>query len=190
MSKKTILAIVGMAGSGKTEAAKYLESRGYKKKYFGDATFEEMERRGLEINEKNERQVREDLRKQYGMAAYAILALPKIEELLKTEDFIILESLYSWEEYKVVKEKYDDSFYTLAIYAPPALRYERLAKRPTRPLTIEEAITRDYVQIKNSNIAPPTAMADFLISNLGTKEELFREIDKITEEVKNYETKN
>jgi len=182
--KKILLAIVGMAGAGKTEAAKYLEAKGYKKKYFGDATFEEIKRRGLEINEKNERQVREDLRKQYGMAAYAILAIPKIEELLKTEDLVILESLYSWEEYKIIKEKYGDSFYTLAIYAPPALRYERLSKRPTRPLTPKEAQNRDLAQIENLNIAPPIAMADYLIVNLGTKEEFYQKIDKIIKEIK------
>ncbi len=46
-------------------------------------TDEEVKRRGLELNEQNERSVREDLRKQYGMAAYAILNLPRIEAALK-----------------------------------------------------------------------------------------------------------
>ncbi len=168
-----------MPGAGKTEVVSYLESKGYKKVYFGGITMEEVKRRNLEVNEANERQVREDLRRQHGMAAFAILSLPKIREILKTRDFLVLESLYSWEEYLVIKKEFGDALHTLAVYAPPSLRYARLAVRPHRPLTSEQAQSRDLTQIQNLNIAPPIAMADFLIANTGTKEGLYQEVDGV-----------
>ena len=49
-----------MPGSGKTEAINYLIKKlGWPKVYLGNATFEEMARRKMAINEKNERLIRE-----------------------------------------------------------------------------------------------------------------------------------
>ncbi|MCR4393968.1 MAG: AAA family ATPase, partial [Dehalococcoidales bacterium] len=68
-----VVAIVGMAGSGKSEVAKILESKGFIRVRFGDITDQEIKKRGLALNEDNERHIREILRKELGMAAYAIL---------------------------------------------------------------------------------------------------------------------
>ncbi len=67
-----VIAVIGMCGSGKSEAVKFFESNGYRKVYFGEVVINELKTRGLEINEKNERFVREDLRKQFGMGVAAI----------------------------------------------------------------------------------------------------------------------
>ena len=81
---KIILALVGLPGSGKTEATEYLMKKtGWPKVYFGDVTFDEMKRINLSINEVNERETRERIRKELGMGAYAILSIPKIKEFLK-----------------------------------------------------------------------------------------------------------
>ncbi len=74
-----IIAIVGMCGSGKSIASEYYEAKGYKKVYFGGVTMEQLEKEGLPVTPENEKMMRERLRKEYGMAAYAILSLPKIE---------------------------------------------------------------------------------------------------------------
>jgi dephospho-CoA kinase len=106
MENKIILAIVGLPGSGKTEAIEYLKERlGWPKIYFGDVTFDRMKETGLEINEANERKTREDIRKEFGMEAYAILNIPKIEKLFE-QGPLFIESLYSWEEYLEVKKKF------------------------------------------------------------------------------------
>ena len=179
MDKKIILAVVGLLGSGKTETAEYLVKKtGWPKVYFGDATFDEMKKEGLEINEANERKTREEIRKNLGMGAYAILNLPKIKELFKTSS-VIIESLYSWEEYLEMKKEFGDSFKVLAIYTSPEIPIKRMENRPVRPLTREEAISRDYSQIENLHQAGPIARADFMVVNEGTKEELYKEIDKI-----------
>ncbi len=181
---KIIIAVVGLPGSGKTEVTKILVEKGFKKIYFGDITFEEIKRRNLEINEKNEKMVREEIRKKYGMAAYAILNLPKIKKSFEQGN-VVLESLYSWDEYKTIKNEFGDAFYVIAVYAPPKIRYARLKNRETRSLTPEESKNRDYAQIENLAIAGPIAMADFTILNTGTLEKLKNEtgniLSKLTE---------
>ncbi|MCX8127103.1 MAG: AAA family ATPase, partial [Dehalococcoidia bacterium] len=80
---KQVIAIVGLAGSGKSEVAKVFEEAGFVRIRFGDVTDEELSKRGLALNEKNERLVRESLRKEHGMGAYAKLNLPRIDAALE-----------------------------------------------------------------------------------------------------------
>lgn len=181
MNKK-IIALVGLPGSGKTEAINYLMNQfKWPKVYFGDVTFDEMKVRGMEINEINERFVREDLRKKFGQLHYAEKVIEKIK-LINTNGNILVESLYSWEEYLLFKEEFGNSFIVIAVYASPKIRYGRLSKRPVRPLTFEEAKSRDYAQIKNLSQAGPIAIADYTADNNGQMEELYSQIDKIIAE--------
>lgn len=181
---KIILAVVGLAGAGKSDVTEYLVNKTKSPKvYFGDATFDEMKKMGLEINEANERKTREEIRKNLGMGAYAILNLPKIKELFK-DGSVIVESLYSWEEYLEMKREFGDSFKVLSIYSSPETRIARMANRPIRPLKREDMISRDYSQIENLHQAGPIARADWTIVNEGTKEELKQNLDKIIENIK------
>src|SRR5574342_69439 len=97
-----VVAIVGMTGSGKSEVARVFAENGFHRIRFGDITDEEVARRGLKLNEENERRVRELLRKEHGMAAYAKLNLPKIDSAMEQWD-VVIDGLYSWEEYLVLK---------------------------------------------------------------------------------------
>jgi len=182
--QKNIIAILGLPGAGKTEVIDYLmKKNNWPKVYFGDVTFDELKARGLEINEKNERLVREDLRAKYGRLHYASKVVEKIENL-KNEQYILVESLYDWSEYLLFKKQFGDQFMTIAIYTSPKVRYERLGKRQVRPLTAEEAQSRDYSQIENIFQAGPIAMANFTVNNDGTFEELYQQIDDIIEKIK------
>jgi dephospho-CoA kinase len=173
-----VLAIVGMAGSGKSEVARIFEQKGYKRIRFGDITDEEVKKRGLELNEENERQVRESLREQHGMAAYAILNLPRIDKALKTSS-VIIDGLYSWEEYVFLADRYRPHFKVLAVHASPQTRYRRLAARRERKLTVEEARQRDIAEIGHLDKGGPIAMADFVIVNESTLEDLRAETEGI-----------
>ena len=180
---RKVVAIVGMAGSGKSEVARFFEKKGYFTVRFGDITDTEMKKRSLEMNEANERYCRELLRKEHGMAAYAILNRPRIDSALEKAD-VVADGLYSWEEYLFFKEYYKDKFYTLAVWASPKTRYNRLASRAIRPLTLEEAKARDKAEIENVNKGGPIAMADFTLLNELTPKDLRNSTLKVIAELK------
>lgn len=169
-----LIAIVGMPGSGKSIAADYFRSKGIPVLRFGDQTEIGLKELGLDINEKNEREYREKIREGLGMAAMAIKIEPRIYKAALDHSIIVLDGLYSWEEYVYLKEKFSQ-LKLLAIFATLQTRYNRLAKRSVRPLNNAEAQSRDRAEIEHLNKGGPIAMADYLIKNEGSPEEF--EID-------------
>ena len=173
-----VVSIVGMAGAGKSEVAAVFEEKGFTRIRFGDVTDEEMAGRGLKPSEENERNIREWLREEHGMAAYARLNLRRIDSALKSSD-VVIDGLYSWEEYTFLKTHYKEDFFVVAVWASPRARYARLAGRSNRPLSPEEAARRDRAEVENINKGGPIAMADFTILNESSRESLRQEIEKV-----------
>lgn len=178
---KNIIAIVGMCGSGKSIASDYFENIGYKKIYLGGITMEKLKEENLEVNPENEKMMREKLRKEHGMGAYALLSIPKIEELIKTDN-VVLDGLYSWDELKILKEKYPN-IKIISIVVDKKVRYERLTTREIRPLTNEEAQKRDISEIENVAKGGPIAFADYYILNNENMENYTRELERIQKEI-------
>lgn len=178
---KNIIAIVGMCGSGKSIASEYFENIGYKKVYLGGITMDKLKEENLEVNPENEKMMRERLRKEHGMGAYALLSIPKIEELIKTDN-VVLDGLYSWDELKILKEKYPN-IKVISIVVDKSIRYERLTTRKIRPLTNEEAQKRDISEIENVAKGGPIAFADYYILNNNNMEDYTKELDRIKKEI-------
>lgn len=186
-----LVCITGLTGSGKSVASDFFVNKKYQYIRFGQITFEELKKRKLEVNEKNERFIREEFRKKYGMAAFAILNLPKFKKLIKVGN-VIGDGLYSFEEYKVLKKEFGNKFKVIAVYAPPTVRYKRLGKRKLikkdknirfRPLNKVEAETRDYSEIENLNKGGTIAMADYTIVNTKDLAYFNKQLDEIYKEI-------
>ncbi len=178
-----VVAIVGMAGAGKSEVARLFEKAGFARIRFGDVTDDELRKRGQELNEENERRIREMLRQEHGMAVYAKLNLPRIESALVNSD-VVVDGLYSWEEYIFLKEHYGDSLYLVAVWSSPAIRYARLDGRRTRPLTPADTIERDRAEIEISHKGGPIAMADHIIVNESSLGDLRERTQRIIAEIR------
>ncbi|MDD4902702.1 MAG: AAA family ATPase [Patescibacteria group bacterium] len=183
MKNKLILSVVGMAGSGKSEVVKYLVKKlNWPVVYLGAITFEWMKKRKIPVNYANEKKAREQIRRENGgMGAYAKLSLPKITALLKKNQGVIVESLYSWSEYKIFKEKFGDKFKVVAAIASPAIRFKRLkARKNERPMkNFAEFKTRDYSEIENIEKGGPIAMADYPVINESSLKDLQKKIDAV-----------
>lgn len=177
-SEKLIIAFVGMPGAGKSEATSYLHEKGVPFVHFGDLTDEGLKDHGLERNPENERIIREKFRQELGMAAYGIKAKPKIETLLKDNDLVVLDGLYSWEEYLYLKKSFP-SLVLIHIFAQPQKRYERLSARPIRPFTTDEARARDIAELEKLNKGGPIGIADYLIENNADIHQLRQKIDQL-----------
>lgn len=167
-----------MTGSGKSEVAKVFERSGFVRVRFGDLTDEEVAGRGWELNEENERRVRELLRKKHGMAAYAKLNVPRIDSALEQTN-VVVDGLYSWEEYLLFRNYYREQFVVVAVWSSPETRYQRLTARAVRGLTLDKAVSRDVAEIENLNKGGPIAMADFTIVNESSLEELREQVERI-----------
>ena len=178
MKSMKVVSIVGMTGAGKSEVSRVFEENGFTRIRFGDLTDEEMKKRGLKPSEENERLVRELLRQEQGSAAYAKLNLPRIEQALKSSD-VVIDGLYSWEEYTYLKARYGEKLYLVAVWSSPKTRYARLTSRSSRRLTLEEAISRDRAEIENIAKGGPIAMADFTIINESSLQNLRQEAKRI-----------
>ena len=172
-----MVSIVGMAGAGKSEVSRVFEQNGYARIRFGDVTDEELKKRGLETNEANERIVMELLRGE-GRDIYAKLNRPRIERAMAGSN-VVIDGLYSWDEYLYLKELYGEGLYLVAVWASPKTRYARLAKRSQRSLTPEQAASRDKTELENLAKGAPIALADFTIVNESSREELTKEAERI-----------
>ena len=173
------LALVGMPGAGKTLCARRLQAKGYFTLRFGAIVVEEVQRRGLAVNPENERIAREDLRREHGMAAMAVISLPHLQDALREHSHIIIDGLYSFSEYVFLLEHLCAPLALLAITAPRHLRYARLAARPVRPLSRAQAEQRDMQEIKTLEKGGPIAIADFTLLNDGAPTDLLAGLDQL-----------
>jgi dephospho-CoA kinase len=124
------------------------------------------------------------------MGAFALLSLPEIEKNLKNGN-VVIDGLYSWSEYKILKEKYGTLLTIICIHASPETRYSRLTRRiiqpddtqvRMRPLSKEQAKARDYAEIENIEKGGPIAMADVMIINESSEEDLKNRIKELINE--------
>ncbi len=184
MNDKLVITLVGMPGAGKSYCVDYLEKKGFPNVYFGGITVDEVKARGLDVNEANEKMVREDIRAKEGVGVYATRIIAKLEKLFgEGHKTVVADGLYSWTEYKIFKEKFGDNAVIIAIVSPRKTRHARLADRPVRPLTDEEVTSREYAEIENLEKGGPIANADYTIVNDSTPEDMTAQLEKVLEQL-------
>ena len=171
------VAVVGMCGSGKSVLCSYFTDMGWSSVYFGGVAVSQLKKNGITVNEANERNVREQLRRDLGMGAFAIILKDEILDKLSKGN-VVLDGLYSWSEYIILKELLGDDLIVLAVVTNSGIRKERLASRPVRPLTAEMVDSRDIAEIENSEKGGPIAKADYYVMNNGTEAELKKQFNE------------
>ena len=180
-----LIAIVGMSGSGKSVATTYLEDKGYTKIYFGGVIYDKMKEEGIEITPDSQKEFRENLRKEHGMGVVAKLLLPKIEEAYKNGN-TVLDGLYSWDEYLILKEKFNN-LKMICICCDKELRYKRVSERVDRAFNKKDIIKRDVAEIENSAKGGPIAFADYYILNNGDLNAFYKRLEEILDDIDNEE---
>lgn len=182
MNRPKIIALVGMAGSGKGTCTTFIAKKyGVPIVHFGNMVYEEVERRGLDIVQ-HEREVREDMRKQEGPVVLAKRAGARAQKYLaEGQKGVVLDGLYSWSEYTYLRDLFGDDLAVIAVIAPRKLRYERAANRKDarRKYTQEQIEKRDIEEIENLEKGGPIAMADFTILNDKTTDDMLRDVQAV-----------
>lgn len=182
MKKSLVLALVGMPGSGKTEAANFFRKKDIPVLRFGDITKKGLEEKHLEGNEPNERQYRETIRQELGMDAYAMLMEPEIKERLVKNNIVVVDGLRSYQEYIYLSKKLDN-IKLLCIYAKPEVRHKRLKVRVERKMSEDEATKRDLAEVSALDMGKTIALSDYMIENEGTIDVLNEKLEKLIKEI-------
>lgn len=176
-----IIALVGLAGSGKSSAVEYLTEKGFPKIYFGGIIYKAMDEAGIEKTWDNQQQFREEIRRREGKDFVIKRVIKNIHDLINAgQNKIVLDGLYTWSEYKFLKHEFPGQVVVIAIVTPKYLRYQRMAKRIERPMQPHEVDQRDWSEIENLEKGGPIAIADYFIINDGSLEQLHQKIDAAT----------
>lgn len=176
-----IIALVGLAGSGKSSAVEYLTEKGFPKIYFGGVIYKAMDEAGIEKTWDNQQQFREEIRRREGKDFVIKRVIKNIHDLINAgQNKIVLDGLYTWSEYKFLKHEFPGQVVVIAIVTPKYLRYQRMAKRIERPMQPHEVDQRDWSEIENLEKGGPIAIADYFVINDGNLEQLHQKIDAAT----------
>ena len=178
----TILAVVGLPGSGKTEASQYFKQLGLPTVSFSDIVNKYIDKHDMPHTLAVHKKVRESIRATHGFEAMAMLSKKKIEKALEKHKLMIIEGMRSWEEYEYLKKEFSKSrIFILAVFADKLKRYSRIENRPTRSgLKGEE---RDIDELLNTHMGPTIAFADFVIKNNFSLDDFHEKLSHIYREV-------
>ena len=168
------VAVVGMCGSGKSVLCSYFTDMGWSSVYFGGVAVSQLKKDGIEVTEANERAIREQLRRDLGMGAFAVILKDEILDKLSRGN-VVLDGLYSWSEYVILKQLLGDDLIVLAVVTNSEIRKQRLKSRPIRPLSADMVDSRDIAEIENSEKGGPIAKADYYVMNNGTERKIKRQ---------------
>ena len=181
-----ILAIVGMSGSGKSVVVDHLTNLGLPKIYFGGMIYKEMEKRGIErtADGESEKHFREMIRETEGKDWVVRQVIESTKNLIAAgQKRIVLDGLYTWTEYKILKKEFPGQMTVLAVVVDKSIRHKRVAKRPERPFNAEEIQERDRSEVENLEKGGPIAMADYYLLNNGSVEVLEKDVDEVLKKI-------
>ncbi|MEM4482845.1 MAG: AAA family ATPase [Candidatus Methanomethylicia archaeon] len=174
------MCLTGMPGAGKTIVSEIAKKMGIPTISMGDIIREEAEIRSIEPTSNNLGWLMMELREKMGANIVALRCIEKIERI--KSDKILIEGVRNIEEIKEFKNI--GKVTIIAVHASPKTRFKRLIDRGRKddPKTWEEFEKRDFRELE-VGIGKVIALADKVIINEGTLEELERITFKTLEEV-------
>lgn len=180
-----ILGVTGMPGSGKTEVKKVAEEFGIPSLRMGDILIAEAKRRNIDIN--NSEAIRDFVlqwRKEEGMDVVAKGCMGWIKENMEKKGIVLMDNIMNPEEIERFKNEFQEEFKLIAVWSSPKTRYSRILSRKGREdkeKTLEECKSRDKKELKLK--AELITMADYLIINEGSLEELHQNCKNLLQEI-------
>ncbi len=166
-----IVGVSGPIGAGKTTVCNIFVKKGFRYVSLSDILREECRKRGLEVNRENLRKLGDDLRRELGKAALAVLAHERMQE-----GNWVVDSIRVPEEVQFLKSK---GAHTIGVIAPLEIRYERVMERKrdgSMDLKEFEEVDRHDRSLGIDDILRD---ADYIIVNDGTLEELESNVENL-----------
>ncbi|RKX48292.1 MAG: hypothetical protein DRP25_07625, partial [Thermotoga sp.] len=108
-----VIAFTGMPGSGKSEAVKVAREMRIPVIRMGDCVWEEVRKRGLELNDENVGRIANEMREKYGKDIWAKRTFEKIDP---SWDIVVIDGIRNIEEVDFFREKLGKDFTLIAIH--------------------------------------------------------------------------
>jgi len=194
-----IIGLTGPNASGKGEVAKYLASKGYKIYSLSDVLREEAKKFGLDQSRETLTEFGNQLRKKYGVG----ILVKKILGKIRREKKIVVDSIRNPGEIRELrklncstgKSNNRKSVFILGIDAQFKLRYQRLLKRKRlgdiKTITefIENEKKENVPNRYNQQLNHCLELADKIIINDSSLDELYTKVSKIIQRLNEQNTK-
>ena len=180
--QKTGIGVVGLPGAGKSVISEVAQQLKIPTVVMGDVIRNLCTERGLTINSDNLGELMTSIRKEEGMNAVAIRALPRIMNL--DGEVVIIDGLRSYEEVEFFRSRFL-KFIIMAVHAAPHIRFERIRrrKRSDDPQNYRAFQERDHREI-SAGIAKILALADIMLVNEGNINQLKNRLNQILHLIK------
>ena len=137
-----VIGVVGLPGSGKSEAAAVADDLGIPVVTMGDVIRQACRDRGLDPAS-HHGEVARALRNEGGPAAIADRSIPMIEDALRAYDTVLVDGIRSDAEVDRFEEAFGDDFVLVRVEAPFEVRAERLDARGRDDPGAESLADRD-----------------------------------------------
>lgn len=173
MGLMKVIGIVGMPGSGKSDAADVARSMGIPVVVMGDIIRQEVAGSGQAIGPETLRSMMVCLREKHGKNVVAERCIPLIRSF-RSRKIVVVDGLRSLDEVKVFRREFPN-MNVIAVHSSPKTRYDRLKerRRTDDPDTWKDSYNRDRLEL-DIGIGEVIALADVVVSNEGSQSE-FRE---------------
>ncbi|MFX1262098.1 MAG: AAA family ATPase [Promethearchaeota archaeon] len=174
-----LIILTGMPGSGKSEVADAFQNAGFPIIVMGDVIRKEVERRGMDVNPKNNKLVMLELRERDGPGAVAKHCLDSLRN--SNSKVVVIEGCRSLAEVDVF-DGYAEEVFIVCVHASPRTRFSRLQKRgrkddPHDWTTFRE---RDLREI-SVGLGAVIALSDIVVVNEETLEDLRNESNNLVQ---------
>lgn len=172
-----VIAFCGKKYSGKDEGCAYLSSRyGFKQMDFSKSVINPfLEGEGKAITRDNQIDLVGRLRRERGIDVFARLLAEKIDSNST------ISGLRYRQEAEYLRERFGKGFVLIAVEADDKIRYERSLKQKVKGEgnhTFEQFLEREALPTERV-IPEAMKLADYRVSNNGSKEEMFSQLDTV-----------
>jgi len=184
----TVIGIVGLPGSGKSEAAAVARESGVPVVTMGDVIRQACRDRGLDPAT-HHGEVAQKLREENGPGAIAEASLPLIEEHLDTSETVVVDGIRSDVEVERFDAAFGDDFLLVEVDAPDEARAERLDVRGRDAGADEggESLAERDERELGFGMGEAMAMADLTIENDDTLDAFRQRVERLLTEAPNIE---
>lgn len=173
-----LLGVTGYSGAGKTTAIDYVSQQtGAQRIYVGQLVSDEVIRRQLPPGPDSERKVRIEIRELHGMAGLAMFASDAVRAAIDRGNPVIIDAICCLEEIEFYRNRFDPDAPLIAVEASFEIRALRTATRPLKPMSAEELIKRDELEIKKLRTDLAIQAATNSIDNSGNLDRLREQLD-------------